>query len=71
MMRSLWSGATGMGAQQIQTDVTANNLANTSTTGFKKSRAHFEDLMYRTIKIAGQTTLVGAGAHGYPDRYGG
>jgi flagellar basal-body rod protein FlgG len=59
MMRSLWSGATGMGAQQIQTDVTANNLANTSTTGFKKSRAHFEDLMYRTIKIAGQTTPGG------------
>ena len=58
-MRSLWSGATGMGAQQMQTDVTANNLANSSTTGFKKSTAHFEDLMYRTIKIAGQTTPGG------------
>lgn len=48
-----------MGAQQVQTDVTANNLANSSTTGFKKSTAHFEDLMYRTIKIAGQTTPGG------------
>ena len=58
-MRSLWSGATGMGAQQMQTDVTANNLANSSTSGFKKSRASFEDLMYRTIKVAGQTTPGG------------
>jgi flagellar basal-body rod protein FlgG len=48
-----------MGAQQMQTDVTANNLANSSTSGFKKSRASFEDLMYRTIKIAGQTTPGG------------
>ncbi|HKK99855.1 MAG TPA: flagellar basal-body rod protein FlgG [Desulfotignum sp.] len=59
MIRSLWSGATGMGAQQMQTDVTANNLANASTTGFKKSRANFEDLMYRTQLIAGQTTPGG------------
>jgi flagellar basal-body rod protein FlgG len=59
MIRSLYSGATGMGAQQIQTDVTANNLANSNTTGFKKSRANFEDLMYRTIMVAGQTTPGG------------
>ncbi|WP_022664691.1 flagellar basal-body rod protein FlgG [Desulfospira joergensenii] len=59
MMRSLYSAATGMSAQQTQTDVTANNLANSSTTGFKRSRANFEDLMYRTLLIAGQTTPGG------------
>ncbi len=59
MIRSLYSGATGMGAQQLSTDVVANNLANASTTGFKKSRASFEDLMYRTLLIAGQTTPGG------------
>lgn len=59
MIRSLWSAATGMHAQQMQTDVVANNLANASTTGFKKSRANFEDLMYRTMQVAGQTTPGG------------
>jgi flagellar basal-body rod protein FlgG len=48
-----------MHAQQMQTDVVANNLANSSTTGFKKSRANFEDLMYRTMQVAGQTTPGG------------
>lgn len=59
MIRSLWSAATGMNAQQMQTDVVANNLANANTTGFKKSRANFEDLMYRTMQVAGQTTPGG------------
>jgi len=59
MIRALWSSATGMHAQQMQTDVVANNLANSSTTGFKKSRANFEDLMYRTLEVAGQTTPGG------------
>jgi len=59
MIRALWSAATGMYAQQMQTDVVANNLANSSTTGFKKSRANFEDLMYRTMQVAGQTTPGG------------
>lgn len=59
MIRSLWSAATGMAAQQMQVDTTANNLANSSTTGFKKSRANFEDLMYRTLQVAGQTTPGG------------
>ncbi len=59
MIRSLWTAATGMNAQQMQTDVVANNLANASTTGFKKSRANFEDLMYRTMQVAGQTTPGG------------
>ena len=56
MMRSLYTGATGMVAQQLNIDVISNNLANVNTTGFKKSRAEFEDLMYQTMKIAGSTT---------------
>lgn len=43
MMRSLWIAKTGLDAQQTQMDVTANNLANVSTSGFKRSRAVFED----------------------------
>ncbi|WP_456324670.1 flagellar basal-body rod protein FlgG [Desulfonauticus submarinus] len=53
MMRSLWTAATGMIAQQLNIDVTAHNLANVNTIGFKKSRAEFEDLMYQNLKIAG------------------
>ena len=56
MIRSLWSAATGMVAQQLNVDVISNNLANVNTTGFKKSRAEFEDLMYQTMKIAGTIT---------------
>jgi len=48
-----------MNAQEMQTGVIANNLANVSTTGFKKSRANFEDLMYLTMQVAGQTTPGG------------
>ncbi len=53
MMRSLWTAATGMVAQQTNIDTISNNLANVSTTSFKKSRAEFEDLMYQTLNIAG------------------
>lgn len=59
MIRALWTAATGMEAQQLQTDVVANNLANTNTTGFKKSRANFQDLMYQTTLMAGATTPGG------------
>ena len=52
MIRSLHSAASGMEAQQLHIDVIANNLANVNTTGFKRSRAHFEDLLYQ----AEQTT---------------
>ncbi|MDX9730604.1 MAG: flagellar basal-body rod protein FlgG [Bdellovibrionales bacterium] len=53
MIKSLTTAATGMQAQQTNMDVIANNLANVSTTGFKKSRAEFEDLMYQTQKEPG------------------
>jgi flagellar basal-body rod protein FlgG len=42
-----------MGAQQLRLDIIANNLANVNTTGFKKSRGDFEDLMYQTTRQAG------------------
>lgn len=53
MMRSLWTAATGMTGQQFHIDTVANNLSNVNTTGFKKNRADFEDLLYHTIKVAG------------------
>lgn len=59
MMRGLNSGATGMEAQQVKMDVTSNNLANVSTTGFKKNRADFQDLLYQTFKTAGSSSADG------------
>jgi flagellar basal-body rod protein FlgG len=53
MIRSLYIAKTGLEAQQAQMDVTSNNLANVSTTGFKKSRAVFEDLMYQNLRQPG------------------
>ena len=52
-MRSLWISKTGLDAQQTNMDVIANNLANVSTNGFKRSRAVFEDLLYQTIRQPG------------------
>jgi flagellar basal-body rod protein FlgG len=53
MIRSLWIAKTGLDAQQTQMDVISNNLANVSTTGFKRGRAVFEELMYQTIRQPG------------------
>lgn len=53
MIRSLWTAKTGLDAQQTQMDVITNNLANVSTTGFKRSRAVFEDLLYQTVRQPG------------------
>ncbi len=53
MLRSLQIARTGLDAQQTQLDVVSNNLANVSTTGFKKTRAVFEDLLYQTIRQPG------------------
>ena len=58
-MRSLWTAATGMAAQQTNMDVIANNLANANTTGFKASRGNFEDLMYQTLVPAGAQNGAG------------
>lgn len=56
MIRSLWTATTGMNAQQLNIDVIANNLANVSTSGFKKSRADFQDLMYQVMRVPGSQT---------------
>ncbi|GHU22950.1 flagellar basal body rod protein FlgG [Spirochaetia bacterium] len=53
MVRSLWTGASGMIGQQANIDTISNNLANVNTTGFKRMRADFEDLLYQTVKTAG------------------
>lgn len=53
MIRSLWIAKTGLEAQQTQMDVISNNLANVSTTGFKRSRAVFEDLLYQNLRQPG------------------
>jgi len=60
MLGALWSAATGMKAQQVNIDVTSNNLANVNTPGFKKSRAEFQDLIYRTAAEAGAPVNTGS-----------
>ena len=72
MIRSLYIAKTGLDAQQTQLDVISHNLANVSTSGFKRSRAVFEDMLYQTVREPGaqstqQTTLpsglqIGTGA---------
>ena len=64
MWRSLATAAAGMQAQQTRLDVTANNIANVSTSGFKKSRAEFADLMYQSMRPAGAPTGAGTSAPG-------
>ena len=56
MYNSLWIAKTGMEAQQTQLDVISNNLANSSTNGYKTSHAVFEDLMYQNLRQAGSAT---------------
>ena len=63
MLRSLYTAATGMEAQQLKMDVIANNLANTSTTGFKRVRAEFQDLLSETVI---QATPAGPQGGGQP-----
>lgn len=53
MIRSLWISKTGLEANQTGMDVISNNLANSNTTGFKRSRAVFEETMYQTIRQPG------------------
>jgi flagellar basal-body rod protein FlgG len=53
MLRSLFTAATGMTAQQQHIDVISNNLANVNTTGFKRGRADFQDLLYQTLRQPG------------------
>ena len=65
MNQSLWISKTGLDAQQTRMSNIANNLANVGTTGFKRSRAIFEDLLYQNVRQVGaqssQTTLLPSG----------
>jgi flagellar basal-body rod protein FlgG len=56
MLQSLYTAATGMSAQQLNIDTISNNLANVSTTGFKKQRLDFQDLLYVNLKPSGTPT---------------
>ena len=69
MIKSLYTAATGMEAQQFKMDVTANNLANANTVGFKRVRADFEDLLSETLQSAG-TPLPQGGARPSPLQVG-
>jgi len=59
MLRAFSTAATGMSAQQMMVDVTANNLANINTTGFKRSQINFQDLFYLKMKTAGSEIASG------------
>lgn len=56
MIRALYTAASGMSAQQSNIDTVAHNLANVNTTGFKKSRMEFEDLVYQQTRVPGSPT---------------
>lgn len=59
MLKALKTAATGMDAQQRKLDITANNLANVNTTGFKKSRAEFQEMLYTQQRSAGKGNPTG------------
>ncbi len=58
-VRALYTAASGMRAQRINIDVIAHNLANVNTTGYKTSRADFQDLLYQTVRSAGMSATTG------------
>ena len=53
MIRALYTAATGMNAQEINVAAISNNIANVNSTGFKKSRAEFQDLLYQNLRLVG------------------
>jgi flagellar basal-body rod protein FlgG len=59
MIRALYSASSGMRAQQLNLDTISNNLANVNTTGFKKNRVDFQELLYATLRPPGQATRNG------------
>ena len=59
MIRALYTSSSGMQAQQVNLDAIANNLANVNTAGFKRSRADFQDLLYRTFRSPGTVGAQG------------
>ncbi len=59
MIKAMRTAASGMIAQQMNVDNIANNLANVNTTGFKKSKVEFQDVLYQNIRKAGTVTTAG------------
>ena len=60
MIKAMRTAASGMSAQQMNVDNIANNLANVNTTGFKRSKVEFQDVLYQRIQKAGVSTATGA-----------
>ncbi|HWR81833.1 MAG TPA: flagellar basal-body rod protein FlgG [Candidatus Deferrimicrobium sp.] len=60
MIKAMRNAASGMVAQQMNVDIIANNLANVSTTGFKKSNVEFQDVLYQNIRRPGSASAVGS-----------
>jgi flagellar basal-body rod protein FlgG len=59
MLQALWSASSGMLAQQMSLDGVSNNIANVNTSGYKKSRVEFQDLLYSETRSSGQVTRMG------------
>jgi len=59
MLKAMRTAATGMSAQQLNVDNIANNLANVNTTGFKRSKVEFQDVLYENLRKAGTATAIG------------
>src|SRR5258708_16748226 len=59
MLRALYSAAAGMQSQQMNLDVISNNLANVNTTGYKKSKIEFQELLYQTTRAPGSEQAAG------------
>ena len=59
MIKAMRTAATGMTAQQLNVDNIANNLANVNTTGFKRSKVEFQDVLYENLRKAGTATAIG------------
>ncbi len=59
MIRAMRTAASGMNAQKLNVDNITNNLANVNTTGFKKAKLEFQDVLYEVMRMAGATTNVG------------
>ena len=55
-MQALYIASTGMAAQERNVEVISNNIANMRTTGYKRQRAEFQDLLYQAYRKAGSTT---------------
>ena len=70
-MRALFSAASGTLAQQFNIDVIANNVANVNTSGFKKVRTEFQDLLSQTFQAPGALTAQGTNCtYGYSGGFG-